>query len=75
MAMKNPDVGPSVIDNDCRVNIKVFLFIHSKDLLNIARGNRIAQFILMRYETPDVVEVFDLDNNERGEEGFESSRQ
>ena len=73
MAMKSTDVGADVIDNDYRGNIKELLLNPSKDTLNITRGDHIAQFILTRYDTPDVVEVFDLDNTERGERGFGSS--
>ena len=68
--MENTDVHAGVID---RGNIRVLLLNHSKDSLNITRGDRIAQFILTRYETPDVVEEFDLDNTERGERGFGST--
>ena len=46
MAMKNTDVGAGVIDNDYRGNFKVLLVNHSKDLLNITRGDQIAQFVL-----------------------------
>ena len=74
MAIKNTGVGAGVTDNDYSGNIKALLFNHSKDPLNITRGDRIAQFILTRYETPDVAEVFDFDNTERGERGFASSR-
>ena len=67
MAIKNMDVRAGVIDKG---NIRVLLFNHSKDSLNITRGDRIAQFILTRYETPDVGEEL---KEERGESGFGSS--
>ena len=47
---------------------------HSSDFdLNIDAGNRIAQFILIRYKTPDIVEVTELDSTARGASGFGSS--
>lgn len=44
-------------------------------LLNSAvkRGDRIAQLILERIATPDVVEVEDLDATDRGAGGFGST--
>ena len=73
MAMKNTDVGAGVIDIDYRGNIKVVLLNHSKVSLNISRDDRIAQFVLTRYETPEIIEVVDTDNTERGAKGFGSS--
>ena len=47
---------------------------HSKENhLHIKPGDKIGQFVLTRYETPEVVEVSDLDSTERGDKGFCSS--
>lgn len=46
---------------------------HGQENLNINLGDRIAQFILTRYETPDVEEVDKLDSTSRGFNGFSST--
>ena len=58
MALKNTDIGAGVVDLDYRGNVKVVIMNHSTDNhLHIEPGGRIAQFILTRLETPEVVEV------------------
>jgi dUTP pyrophosphatase len=70
---KHIDVGAGVIDRDYRGNVGVVLFNHSKDDLQVNVGDRIAQLILERYETAEVLQVEDLDDTERGEGGFGST--
>ena len=57
LACKNKNVGAAVIDVDYRGNVKVLMLNHSQGNFNIELGDRIAQFILTRYETPDAEEV------------------
>jgi dUTP pyrophosphatase len=70
---KHIDVGAGVIDRDYRGNVGVVLFNHGSDELKIAKGDRIAQLILERYETAEIVEVEDLEATDRGEGGFGST--
>jgi dUTP pyrophosphatase len=67
------DVGAGVIDEDYRGEICVILFNHSNCYFVINIGDRIAQLILEKIGTPDVKVVDDLNNTERGENGFGSS--
>lgn len=74
LAWKNSiDVGAGVIDVDYRGPVGVILFNHSDEEFKITRGDRIAQLILERISTPDVVEVDDLDETERNAGGFGST--
>ena len=74
LAWKNHiDVGAGVIDCDYRGNVGVVLFNHSNEDFEIKRGDRIAQLIIEKISTPEVVEVEDLDSTERGEGGFGST--
>jgi len=68
-------VGAGVIDPDYRGEIKVLLFNHSKNhQYQVNEGDRIAQLILEKYETPLIVQMFgDLDETERGQGGFGST--
>lgn len=51
----------------------MILFNHSAQDFHVARGDRIAQLILERISTPDVVEVDDLEATERNAGGFGST--
>ena len=71
--MKNTDVGAEVIDTDYRRNVRVLILNQSAETFNIDAGDRVAQFVLTRYETPDIVEVSDLEQTIRASNGFGSS--
>ena len=73
LACKNTNEGAGVIDVNYRGNVKVLMLNHSQENLNIELRDRIAQFILTRYETPDVEEVDELDSTSRGMNGFGST--
>lgn len=74
LAWKNSiDVGAGVIDRDYSGPVGIILFNHSDVDFVIKAGDRVAQLILESIETPDVVEVDDLDTTERGEGGFGST--
>lgn len=68
-------VGAGVIDADYRGELKVLLFNHSKNhQFQVSAGDRIAQLICEKYETPGIIQVFDLDETtERGRDGFGST--
>ncbi len=67
------DTGAGVIDADYRGNVGVLLFNHAPDDFDVKRGDRVAQLILERIFTPEVMEVNDLDESERGAGGFGST--
>lgn len=74
LAWKNSiDVGAGVIDEDYRGNIGVVLFNLSDVDFNVTRGDRIAQLLLEKIITPEVVEVEELIETERGDGGFGST--
>lgn len=53
--------------------MKILLFNHSDVDYSIAEGERIAQLIIERIYTPDVLEVADLEESVRGAGGFGST--
>lgn len=67
------DVGAGVIDRDYRGNVGVVLFNLGKQEFNVKKGDRIAQLVLERVCTPDVQEVQELTETERGAGGFGST--
>ncbi|KAJ6815180.1 guanine nucleotide-binding protein subunit beta isoform X1 [Iris pallida] len=66
-------VGAGVIDADYRGPVGVVLFNFSDVDFEVKPGDRIAQMIIERVVTPDVVEVEDLDYTDRGAGGFGST--
>jgi dUTP pyrophosphatase len=74
LAVKNfIDVGAGVVDEDYRGVIKVVLFNHSDSAFEVKSGDRIAQFICEQIYYPDLEEVKELTETERGEGGFGST--
>ncbi|CCX13058.1 Similar to Deoxyuridine 5' acc. no. Q6MVL2 [Pyronema omphalodes CBS 100304] len=67
------DVGAGVIDADYRGQVKVLLFNHSDVDFEVKEGDRVAQLILERIYTPDVVVVEELEESVRGAGGFGST--
>ncbi|XP_059453619.1 deoxyuridine 5'-triphosphate nucleotidohydrolase isoform X2 [Corylus avellana] len=67
------DVGAGVIDADYRGPVGVILFNHSDVDFEVKAGDRIAQLIIEKIMTPDVMAVEDLDSTVRGEGGFGST--
>lgn len=67
------DTGAGVIDADYRGQVKVLLFNHSDKDFDVNEGERIAQLVLERIYTPDVLEVEELEESVRGEGGFGST--
>lgn len=62
--------SPGTIDSDYRGELAVILVNHGQERVHFARGERIAQLVIARYEAVEVVEVEDLDRTERGAGGF-----
>jgi dUTP pyrophosphatase len=74
LAAKNfIDTGAGVIDADYRGEVKVLLFNHSEVDFEVQKGDRVAQLVLERIYTPDIVEVEDLEESVRGAGGFGST--
>ncbi|XP_042410806.1 deoxyuridine 5'-triphosphate nucleotidohydrolase-like [Zingiber officinale] len=67
------DVGAGVVDADYRGPVGVILFNHSDADFEVKPGDRIAQLILERIMTPEVIEAVDLDSTARGDGGFGST--
>jgi len=66
-------VGAGVVDPDYRGEIKVVLFNQGDRDFEVKKGDRIAQLVLERCETPDVREIESLDETDRGSGGFGST--
>ncbi|XDG06873.1 hypothetical protein ABKA04_006488 [Annulohypoxylon sp. FPYF3050] len=67
------DTGAGVIDADYRGPVKVLLFNHAETDFAIAEGDRIAQLVVERIYTPEVIEVQELEESVRGAGGFGST--
>lgn len=64
---------PGTIDSDYRGEINVIAINFGDKPFVISRGDRIAQMVINKVEIPEVIEVDDLDNTERGKGGFGST--
>ncbi|XP_042199036.1 deoxyuridine 5'-triphosphate nucleotidohydrolase, mitochondrial [Callorhinchus milii] len=67
------DVGAGVIDEDYRGNVGVVLFNFSKETFEVKKGDRIAQLICERIYYPELEELKNLDETNRGAGGFGST--
>jgi dUTP pyrophosphatase len=66
--------APGLIDAGYRGEIRVLLLnTDRRESFTVQSGERIAQLVLVRIETPEVVEVHELAVSERGAGGFGSS--
>lgn len=74
LAVKNGiHVGAGVVDPDYTGEVKVLLFNHGDAEFEVKKGDRIAQLVLERCETPPVEEIGALEETERGAGGFGST--
>lgn len=62
-----------MIDADYRGPVKVLLFNHAEEDFTVKVGDRVAQLVLERIYTPEVVEVQELEESVRGVGGFGST--
>ena len=67
------DVGAGVVDSDYRGDVGVVLFNHGDQEFQVKMGDRIAQLILEKIDTPPVEEVQGHDSTVRGTCGFGST--
>lgn len=65
--------APGTIDPDYRGELLVILQHTGGEPVHIRRGERIAQLVFARFETPEVVEAELLGETARGEGGFGST--
>lgn len=65
--------APGTIDSDYRGELKVILQNGGTEPVTIARGDRIAQVVFARYETPDLIDATELAESSRGAGGFGST--
>ena len=65
--------APGTVDPDYRGELKVILQNGGDAPVTIARGDRIAQLVFARFETPVLNEAEDLGESERGHGGFGST--
>jgi dUTP pyrophosphatase len=65
---------PGLIDAGYRGEIRVILINHDRDTtVTLARGDRIAQLVIQRIESADLIEVEKLPPTPRGSGGFGST--
>jgi dUTP pyrophosphatase len=65
--------APGLIDAGYRGQVKVLLINHDPEPATVARGERIAQLVLLRVERAELAEVAELPTSERGAGGFGST--
>lgn len=61
---------PGTIDADYRGEVGVILINLSGEVQTIEPGERICQMVIAKHESPEVVEVTELSETERGAGGF-----
>ncbi|XP_066949651.1 deoxyuridine 5'-triphosphate nucleotidohydrolase-like [Macrobrachium rosenbergii] len=67
------DVGAGVIDRDYRGNVGVVLFNHSKTNYEVKKGDRVAQLVCEKILYPEIEEVEEISDTDRGDGGFGST--
>ena len=65
--------SPGTIDPDYRGELRIIMQNLGPQAVTLMRGERIAQLIFARFEAPEVLEVDELNETERGEGGFGST--
>ena len=65
--------APGTIDSDYRGEVGVILQNSGTEPVTIVRGDRIAQLVFARYETPALEDVEALETSMRGARGFGST--
>jgi dUTP pyrophosphatase len=65
--------GPGLVDAGYRGELKVILINHGQDAVQLARGDRIAQLVVVPVSMTDFLEVESLPDSQRGSGGFGST--
>lgn len=71
--VKNSLTGEGVIDSGYTGSIKVKLYNHGQQDQTFKRGDKIIQLVLLPIYTPELEEVDELEDTERGDNGFGST--
>ena len=73
LALKGVKTAGGVIDSSYRGELKVILYNHTSEKIQIQRGARIAQLLIHPVPSLHVIEVSELQESRRGEKGFGST--
>ncbi|MXP26640.1 dUTP diphosphatase [Altererythrobacter indicus] len=76
LALKNAVTvpnSPGTIDSDYRGELKIIMINHGTEAFEIKRGDRVAQLLLAPVTRAVWEEVSELDDTERGTDGFGST--
>ena len=65
--------APGLIDSGYRGELRVGLINHGSEPFSIEPGDRIAQLVIMKVESPTFVDATTLDDTARGDGGFGST--
>jgi dUTP pyrophosphatase len=65
--------APGLVDAGYRGELKVLLVHHGGEPVTLRRGERVAQLVIQRVESAELIEVAELPPSERGEGGFGST--
>jgi dUTP pyrophosphatase len=65
--------GPGVVDAGYRGEVKVVLINHGSEPVMLARGERIAQLVVVPVATPELEPTSELPESARGDGGFGST--
>lgn len=65
--------APGLIDSGYRGELRVGLVNHGDSAFTVAPGDRIAQLVILAVESPEFIEVDELDQTPRGVGGFGST--
>ena len=65
--------GPGVVDAGYRGEIQVILINHGNRRVELRRGDRIAQLVVVPIATTELMEVQQLPDSDRGADGFGST--
>ena len=65
--------SPGTIDPDYRGEVKIIIQNLGSEQVTLIRGERVAQLVFSLFQSPEVAEVEELSNTDRGESGFGST--
>lgn len=65
--------SPGTVDSDYRGEINLIMINFGSDDFIVKRGDRVAQMVINKIKTPDIIEVESLDDTSRGAGGFGST--
>jgi len=73
LALENIHVVAGTLDPSYTGEVIILLENRGRNVIRINRGDRCAQFVLLKIDTPPIEVVAELTNTSRGESGFGSS--